>query len=409
MRVLVSAVALVIFISLHAVGQDGMSGRFARIPGYARSPERGTSGTYPIATYVPSMMLLFDVDPDEPRAGHFENYAGVTTQDGARIWVVAEGEDRILSRGTLEQARAIRNDTLKEVVVFHDRTKLCLKKLCDLEGEQSLLYTVNPGALGAISKTEDSDLLKIEFQEIELITTYSTLSNLQNLKKDGLATSLRERFPRYAVDIYDSSLFRTACTKTETLTLDITDQSENVDLEKEQTIARLFKLGTIQMDQNRVISLRDIGHEEEAWQFRLYSFSEPRQDADSATASPFSEGLFGALIIYQCQPNGLDYRNVLIKSVELKTNPDNESVILNSFGTPDTLRGTSEHSIDYIKDPYLWSVNSDKQYFALLRRLSNQYFDGNRARSGYFLTQFNRSCTSEHRRSPDCTSHRYDP
>ena len=134
---------------------------------------------------------------------------------------------------------------------------------------------------------------------------------------------------------------------------------------------------------------RSYGEKNRAYQFRVYKISDHQLNEDKK---------YVAQIIYKCETMGTVMRMHRILSVTL-SNQDGSGISLDPIATPEGLR-------DWTNTPhYLYSVNNARQYFDLMDRLGELF--PNRAEAGYFLSEFNRSCSSRYRSSDHCSRHQY--
>lgn len=167
-------------------------------------------------------------------------------------------------------------------------------------------------------------------------------------------------------------------------------------------LADIKKDGTTGNDQPRfnVEFREDYGEDNRSYEYRVYKVKENNSDTDRDV-----EKTYATQIIYKCTRTGRAVTLRQIYSVVLKQQDDEQKDIwqatLDPWYTPPDLE-------EFTGTPhYLYSVNNRQQYFALMSRLER--FFPNKAESGYFLAEFNRSCrySERDRKTRSCVTHSY--
>ena len=145
----------------------------------------------------------------------------------------------------------------------------------------------------------------------------------------------------------------------------------------------------------------DYGEDNRSYEYRVYKIKENNPGTDEDT-----EKIYAAQIIYECTKTGRAVKLRQISSVVLKQQEDEQKdtwqATLHPWGTPPDLE-------EFTGTPrYLYSVNNRQQYFALMSRLERHF--PNKAESGYFLAEFNRSCrySERERKTRSCVTHSYE-
>ncbi len=134
---------------------------------------------------------------------------------------------------------------------------------------------------------------------------------------------------------------------------------------------------------------RPYGCDNQKYSFFIYAIKNNRKE------EPFT---LAAQVICTCESGGSIRPLKKIERVDLKNPKTGEtySLSFSSFRTLDEL-------LPYTRSPYLFTVNSYRQYRELMKSLGTLFDD--RALAGYFLSEFNRSPRSQDQLKATCQNH----
>ena len=334
-------------------------------------------------------MLLFDIDLNEPDATiQDNNFAAATTQDGRRVWVLEHFVSRNGPSPTLWLP-----ENPHQVVIFNDDQQLCrLRYGCTNTNDEIF---ISAGSIYEVhleneEDQEENDLLRLEnTHTTENLTVFLTRRRLENLNNEGVLTNARLQHPRYDVEVQESSRLLARCGSN--------FQREHQGISDiDQIIVEAFRLGEWQERSDGSYFL-STDHEFEGQdgveiRHKVFFFHANREDEE--------DFYIVSQVIYGCRSltvfgGHYEYRRMI--SVSIYDSRNDRTFRLSSFGTPDNL-------YQHTNSAYLFSVNSTRHYFDLLAILSDEERFQNRAVAGYFLAEFNRSCSEEDRRNVNlCT------
>lgn len=226
---------------------------------------------------------------------------------------------------------------------------------------------------------------------------------LNNWNKDGVGVSTDRPQPELSVIRKKGNYFNLECGDSRRRNDGIQRvYGENINkydkiINDHFGLAHIRKDGTTRNDQPRfnVEFREDYGEDNRSYEYRVYKVKENNPDTDRDTEKPKE---YAARIIYECD----DGEQQRISSVVLKQE-GRMRITLESWGTPEDPQLRRFTNTPH----YLYSVNNRRQYFALMSILGE--FFPNKAESGYFLAEFNRSCKSDYRTERSlCAAHSYE-
>ncbi len=416
MRGIVATVVLALFFALilacakafAETSSDGFSGRWAVSSGFGISPDLQKSDwngekRFPIISYIPFFTLFYDIDEVTPYRS-MGDYSEATTHDGVPVFVLKNGEDHIISSVAIKDSRLLSRGTDAEVILFRDQDRFCRRKRgCDAKLDQGW-WSVGFGSLAVIQPVEGNrNLKKVIFDVGQEMVTYATTEDLKAREALGKILYVSQTYPRLTFDRYTSKVFNTGCgtVKRRFTPPNRVTRSSDFDLSKEQRILDAFALRDTD-DSERVFELSAaLGREMdldtlrgESWELRLYDFERPFPQSGEARTFDIA-----ALVTYECREKKLGaHQKTRILEVLLKH--DGREITLTPGATPEDL-------LRHTRFAYLWSVNNADQHFALREQLVRDTFNGDGALTSIFMSEFNRSCRSASRQSPDCQGHVY--
>ncbi len=350
------------------------------------------SGTHPVLTFIPATTLLFDVDRSKHAEYDDEQYTAVTTQDGVRLHIL----DKYISVKNTSKGLG------EFSVIFHSTKRICTTNLGCNANEVNESLEIYPGNI--FNKSDmgnDQILLTGQRNGIEISGIISD-RKLKKWNREGVVTFADRPQPRLSVTRKEGKYFDLECGDSRRIDDGIQPvDGENIN-EYDKIINGEFKLADIKrcditedcQDSFNVGFLTDYGGEDLSYEHRVYIIKEDNPGTDRDAIKTYA-----AQIIYTCTQTGTIPSLQRISSVVLKQK-DSRPITLESWRTPPNL-------VKFTGTPhYLYSVNNRRQYFALMSRLGELF--PNRAESGYFLAEFNRSCNSSYRTTESCATHSYE-
>ena len=368
----------------NSAAQDVVEPQWAVKESFALGTEKELPGRYPVVTFIPRSLLLYNVDLVEPDMKAGPQYAAATTQDGVRVFLL---EDTI-SKGTFKPVSGER------FLIFNTARGVCEVPNCDTNDEDDLL----PVSAGERFRAEDQGggLWKLTGnRDGEEIIGFISESRIGDLEAEAVVTDAARKLPRLTVAREKPLLPSLDCGETkkvgDTVKMETVD-SEGADAisPAERTVFELFDLGTIAEagGEYTVTFKKAYGDENQAHEFRVYSVTDNEL---SKTA------MFAAQLVLECGGTAPAWSRDLIKSVTMFDDSPTR-YDFSSFGAKPGLT-------QFTGAPYLWSVNNERQYRDLMAKLSGIL--GNRALAGFFLSEFNRSCRGSDRQKKECQEIEY--
>lgn len=342
--------------------------------------------TYPIVTFIPPLFLLFNVDKSSTTIQN-NKYKKVRTQDGVELYML-EGN---LSKGGINK--------LGKAVIFNQGKTICkIETGCNKENIDEVLE-IHDGEF--FRKSEEGDKIKLRgtrTRTYDEISGVISKNDLEEWNKKGIVTFADKTQPRLKFTRKDSKAFNLKCGESRA-----EGQERSIEMtEADKIINKIFELVYVANDSKdpSVKYQKNYGKEDRSYKFRTYTVED--------NWGGNLDKVYAAEVIYECtkRKEGVDPpRLKRIVSVTLRDEESNTeegaSIELEPWGTPENLK-------EFTGTPhYLYSVNNDKQYFGLMSVLSKKF--KNRAESGYFLAEFNRSCNSSNRTTQsECKDHKYE-
>lgn len=365
--------------------------KWATLPSFGISvhPE---SGTHPVITFIPATTLLFDVDLSKQTKYDDEPYTAVTTQDGVRLYIL---DKYISDRNTSE---GLGNFS----VIFHSARRICTTDPGCNTDEVNESLEIHPGNIFNKSAMQNDQISLTGQRNGVEISGIISARKLKKWNREGVVTFTDRPQPRLSVTRKQGKYFDLKCGHSKRRD----DGIQRVDGEDINEYDRIINdhlelayIGGNDTTEDRqdgfdVEFRTDYGGGDLSYKHRVYIIKEDNPGTDED-----AEKIYAAQIIYVCTRTGTVSSPQRIDSVVLKQK-DGQPVTLKPWGTPPDLErftGTPH---------YLYSVNSRQQYFSLMSRLGELF--PNRAESGYFLAEFNRSCNSSSRTTESCATHSYE-
>lgn len=357
--------------------------RWAVEESFALGTVRGELG-YPIVTFIPRTFLLFDIDNREPDLKVGTEFAAVTTQDGRRVYVL---------ENTISKLN-VRKGLGTPAIIFNAGQKICREIQCDSEDDNQLLQ-IDPGEVFETSEVLP-DVLKLKgIRNKEEIVGYVGRAKLDDLNKSAIITRATLRHPRLTVKRTIARLVATQCGEQLSAGIKIINTTDVNGVDQftgaDKVVFDMLDIGNVRKvgKEYRISYKKTFGNPNQEYEFRVYKIVD-HQDNDRKT-------VYVTQIVYNCEVSGTVSKRKSIISVEMLSKTE-DNITLDMKTTPQDLK-------KYIGHPYLYSVNTSSQYFDWMLNIGSKF--ANRALAGYFLSEFNRSCKSHHRRKNYCSSHVY--
>lgn len=387
----ISIVGFSAFLLSASFAMSQTSPYFLVYPVTAVSPDRGEDGTFPPITWLPAQTLLFELSNQSP----LRDYTAATTQDGVRVLIYNPTRAPNISAAPLIGSTAF-PDISVDLVVFHSEYVLCRTISCEKDQNNPEAQLVaQPGYVGRIAEIrEDIGFVRIELTVIQTESGWISMGELSRLIDSASVTRINlydNSFvhPHFDVSEQVSDSLSTPCNGVWGAGDDLTyvaGQFQPFEFE----LIRRFQLAEVQPE--RLINLRSFGGPGQRWEYRVYTFNSRVDD---------SELVFYTLIKYACEQVAAGGGTISTIDEIVLLGPEGR-IILEPLGTPEGLRRLPTNNIS---DAYLWSVNTNAQYFQLMGALFSKF--KNRAVAGYFLGEFSRACPGAIRATAVCTSHSY--
>ena len=339
--------------------------------------------TYPVVTFIPTTFLLFNVDKSS-KLIEDKKYKRVTTQDGVELYMLLEN----ISSGNIFEKLG------KTLVIFNSKKRICRTETgCNRKNVDEVLE-IHSGHV--FKKSEEGGKIELSGQRHgEKITGVVSKSDLKKWNKQGIVTFAdRSRLPRLKITREDGNYFNLKCNKDRKKG----DQAVAEMNEADKIINKKLRLASINKENNvtNVIFNRDYGGENRS--FKFYTYTVAKKD-NQGTYNV--EKVYIAQVTYECFTDGtMSERNRILSVILALKGNSEKKITLKPWGTPHNLSQEATNT-----PHYLYSVNNETQYFDLMSKLSKLF--RNRAESGYFLAEFNRSCNSSYRSQEKCNSHQY--
>lgn len=370
-----------LFLTGLAAGQEN-NPYFAFEESFALSVGQGFD-RLDIVTFIPRTFLLFveDREADTMIGGSKTPFLRVVTQDGVEVYVLES---------------TVSDKPFKEIIgdhqiIFNDRYRLCRSLGCKREIDEQV-WQVHRGDAFVKDADDPAGGIKLTGDRAgQQIVGYINENELNDLIRRGIVTRTDLPHPKYSISRVDLPYLKIDCGEVyESISRPYKgDQPELAD-----SILRALNIGKI--DRGSVTPKikydTKIGEPGKSTSFRCYRIENKR------TGESFS---LATMITYLCRKRGPRDREERIDFVEFRDPISGRQYDLDfdNYSSSDTL-------MDKITPPYLFSVNSYDQYSDLIDRLGQVFQD--RALAGYFLAEFNRSCTSDCRNQPCCKGHSYE-
>ncbi len=334
---------------------------------------------YPIITYIPRTFLLFDI-ATQNRMINDQEYKEVTTQDGVRLYMLSKS----ISKKPIKQGLGFSS------IIFNTKASICLEKHCQNRDEEMLQIIAGE----FFEKSQEGNLIRLKgTRGGETIEGIVNENQLNEWNKEGKITFADQAQPRLEVTQSEGKYFNLECGMSRESNEELKGVDENEIQNDDEIINKIYDIANIVQTQNKdfiVTFNRPYGGTDTMYKYRIYKVKNLQQD---------TERKYAAQIVYECEVSGNSVNLKRITEVSLKYAENSNAIMLKPEGTPDNLKKWtgSPH--------YLYSVNNTEQYFALMSKLGDMF--SNRAEAGFFLSEFNRSCRSKHRKKKNCTHHDY--
>lgn len=336
-------------------------------------------GRYPVTTFIPRGYLLFVRDREESQEISGKKYLAATTQDGVDVFVL----ESVVTK------KPFRESVGNQEIIFNSANVLCRSPGCD-GNDPEQVWQIHAGeAFNIIDSTHGFYKISGDRFGNEIIG-YIKDSHLENLTRHGYATRTDLLHPKYTITRTEGKESGTECGE---IREEGDERKVGAGITLEIPILKTFGIGIAGgVEGARTVKItRSYGSDNQKYSFFVYTIKNNRKEETFTLV---------AQVIYTCESGGLIRPLKKIERVDLKNPETGEtySLSFNSFSTPDDL-------LPYTRSPYLFSVNSYKQYSELMDRLGTLFDD--RALAGYFLSEFNRSSRSQDRLKPRCQNYSY--
>jgi len=338
------------------------------------------NGKYPITTFIPRTMLLYVSDINVTKKISNRNYLQVKTQDGVSVFVDA----------TTVSNKPYRKILGKNEVIFNSPISLCRKIGCDTDSDVDT-WKIHAGDAFHLTQNDHDEFLKIiGYRYEQEISGFISPEKLEEFIENGVVTRTDRRHPKYTITKVKSKSLNTKCSE---VVSKGTNKKIGGSIDIEIPFLKAFGIGVsggvgAETNINITTSYGEIGHEYSFYTYRI-------SDNDTHETRNFV-----AQIDYECQKGPLISPRTIISRVDMKdiTNDIVYSLLFSDYGVSKELK-------QYTGSPYLYSVNTYRQYIDLMERLGGVFSD--RTIAGYFLSEFNRSCRSKDRGRDLCSNHSY--
>ncbi|MBI9082224.1 MAG: hypothetical protein JEZ11_01420 [Desulfobacterales bacterium] len=330
-------------------------------------------GGYRVKTFIPRGFLLFNIDENEPFLKVGQEYLSATTQDGVRLFI---------------HKSAVSGSSFKDLygtqsVIFNKTHSICLKEQCDPTNDDQLLEI---GAGEVFEKIEISEgTLKLvgnrgSKTSPEIVEGFIGKDKLESLNTQAIVTFATLKHPRYTLSTSEATNLGSSCGEIITKG----DQRVFQSLSKtDKKIIDAFAIAKTSNNDQLITFKKEFGGKNKEVVFKKYDVTDQR-------FQPHKTVSYVAQIIYHCDSTSILSKRTYIESVAIVNLHTGKSKSFTPLGTPDDL-------YDCIGAPYMYSVNSTRQYFLLMNKLS-EHFES-RALAGFFLSEFNRSCKGKFRKT----------
>lgn len=337
------------------------------------------AGGYNISTFIPRMCLLFISNRDSSITVNNQPFLEAITQDGVCV---------LVHESTVSKKPFIKSVGSHEVV-FNAPYNLCRSMGCNTE-DSDQVWRIHAGESFKRTPLSEGQMIKLTGRrEDNELTGYIGAIELEDLTKRGVVTRADLRYPKYEIKKIDLTSLDMACGKIYEIGRKIIRDSQSETALLDSLAVVTFGLGTVGPEW--ITYEKSIGSRDKAYTFHAYEVENTRTDNNFALV---------AAVTYECVHQGVDPRKVRISHVDLRSPDGSRQIDLSAsdFIADDALK-------DYVKTPYLFSVNNYYQYINLMDRLGQIF--GDRSLAGYFLSEFNRSCGSENRQLEVSKSYSY--
>jgi hypothetical protein len=378
MRYFITLIICAIGFSPMELIAQGSDPYFAFEEGFALSQQM-EMGRYPITTFIPRGYLLFVRDRKDSKEISGRKYLAATTQDGVDVFVLESAVTKKTFRETVGN----------QEIIFNSANVLCRSPGCD-ENDPEQVWQIHAGeAFKIIESTHGFYKIRGDRFGNEVIG-YIKDSHLENLTRHGYVTRADLRHPKYTITRTEGKESETECGEKRE---EGDEKKVGAGITLEIPILKTFGIGIAGgVEGARTVKItRSYGGDNQKYSFLIYTIRNNRAEETST---------FVAQVIYTCESGGLIRPLKKIERVDLKNPETGEtySLSFSSFRTPDDL-------LPYTRSPYLFSVNSYRQYRELMDSLGTLFDD--RALAGYFLSEFNRSSRSQDRLKAKCQNYSY--
>ncbi|UCD94560.1 MAG: hypothetical protein JSU69_00475 [Candidatus Zixiibacteriota bacterium] len=344
------------------------------------------TNVYNITTFIPRKFLLY-IDTIAGRE-FTHNIGGseflkVTTQDGVEVYVL----ESTVSDSTFRKSIG------SHEIIFNSEHIMCRQKGCSKEIDDQVWH-IQRGDAFKIVEDDGTILRLLAHRDGNKIVGFLSKSEREELtNKKGIVTRADKDHPKYAITRTELGQLSTRCGIV--VPAGTSKHLKHPETEKElvELVLQAFGFASVVDGTNvpDIVYNTDLGEADKSIKFFVY---------DVENKWEYEKFRLVAAVTYLCERQGIIYSKERIEFVQI-IRPDNGrryNLDFRDYWSPDTL-------MKLIIPPYLFSVNCYDQYTNLMNKLGNVF--GDRCLAGFFLSEFNRSCGSEHRTIERCQSYTY--
>lgn len=367
------AIALLLSVSPTLHSQIYDQARYATYRTWAISPPWKDHG-YKIVSYIPESYLLYLAD-SEPILVSGQEYSLALTQDSVEVLILPQAISE------LSFSQSVGNHQ----VIFNSDYLLCKVAGCAATLEKDWLVARGE-AFQIVSESSDFIALR-GTRDGAAIEGYIRRSELDVLERIGKVTRADRLHPKYHIEKRQSGILGTSCGQTRAVgDLIEIPQGDNTTEE----ILQLLAVAQIKDTHAEVVSA--YGGQGYLNRFYLYEI----QDRSLAIGSLNHSFHVAVGLKVNCtlaedgsfQENHIEHMTLVNSKNFFNGRAIAVEIPMGLFNTPLNLQ-------QYTGDSYMLSINKVQHFEAALEILSSRI--GDRALSGYILTELNRSCRSSMR------------
>jgi hypothetical protein len=380
---------------------------------------------YPIIAFLPTGFLLFEPDSKQIIVGN-DYYRQVTTQDGVRLYALQNK----ISKESFSKTFGTSG------IIFNSQYKICQSPGCDRKNDNSTT-SINPGNVFVVEDLPtNQDFFQLKGKILtprEEVVGVISKSDLVDLNKKGIVTRSDQEHPRYHITPHENFIADTQCGDVKKSSDPLSPSDDNEKHPKNILIPAVFSLGTVSNNKGNLWDIKvkkTYGEKDKSFKHYLYEIYDRKEKKGFLIAAQATfacswnvskeelnfienvnlikiqtedaDGNSQTTLFYSYPFSSFKDDGKIIESITIPVDLKKEPPITYELSAWDTPKNLQKN----VSGPYMWSVNTQEQYFQLMDRLGKMFDD--RSLAGFFLAVFNKSCKAIDRTNLACNGHSYN-